>query len=89
MAVYRWVSQEELIHKQKIYLLGRSLGGAVAIDLVSRLPKPMFAGVVIESTFTSISDMADSLFEFLKPMKTFKRIVLRSRWESIAKVSKI
>lgn len=90
MAIYRWVAQEDLINKEKLFLVGRSLGGAVAIDLVARLPKPLFAGVVIESTFTSILDMADELFDFLRPVKTqLKRCVLRSYWNSISKVSAI
>jgi pimeloyl-ACP methyl ester carboxylesterase len=49
--------------KDRLFVLGTSLGGAVAIDVASR---PAYAsalcGVMIENSFTSISDMADVLF---------------------------
>lgn len=39
------------------YLYGHSLGGALAIDLAASLPDTALAGVVVESTFTSIPDL--------------------------------
>ena len=39
---------------ERIVLFGRSLGGAVAIELARGRP---FAGVIVESTFTSLRDM--------------------------------
>ncbi|MDY7003202.1 MAG: alpha/beta fold hydrolase [Cyanobacteriota bacterium] len=41
-----------------IIVYGHSLGGAIAIDLAAR--NPNLAGLVLESTFTSLRDMADS-----------------------------
>lgn len=50
-------------HKDRLFVLGTSLGGAVAIDVASR---PAYAnalcGVMVENSFTSISDMADVMF---------------------------
>jgi alpha-beta hydrolase superfamily lysophospholipase len=39
------------------YVYGHSLGGALAIDLASGVPPEQLAGVVVESTFTSIPDL--------------------------------
>jgi hypothetical protein len=42
----------------RIVVFGRSLGGAVAIDLVGGRP---VAGLIVESTFTSLADMASGM----------------------------
>jgi fermentation-respiration switch protein FrsA (DUF1100 family) len=52
---------ERAMAADRIVVFGRSLGGAVAIDLVQRQP---VAGLILESTFTSLSDMAESLIPF-------------------------
>src|SRR5690606_42159806 len=36
---------------------GHSLGGAIAIDLATRADRPAIAGLIAESTFTSVRDM--------------------------------
>jgi fermentation-respiration switch protein FrsA (DUF1100 family) len=41
----------------KVVVFGRSLGGAVAIDLAAR---QAVDGLIVESTFTSLPDMADT-----------------------------
>lgn len=41
------------------FIYGHSLGGAVAVALASRADRPEFAGLILESTFTSIRDMID------------------------------
>jgi len=52
---------EELKRRQpdaaRRYVYGHSLGGALAIELASSLPDNQVAGVVVESTFTSIPDL--------------------------------
>lgn len=68
----------EHINPQLIFAHGRSLGGAVAIYVAQKY-KDMFRGMIVENTFTSISDMADTMFPFLKPIKPF---VLRIGWYS-------
>ena len=39
------------------FVYGHSLGGAIAIDLAARPDQPDFAGLIVESSFTSISAM--------------------------------
>ena len=46
----------------------------------------IFRGLIIENSFTSISDMADSLFPFLKPIKQF---ILTIGWNSDQTVPKL
>ncbi|WP_447917760.1 alpha/beta hydrolase [Achromobacter aegrifaciens] len=39
------------------FIYGHSLGGAIAIDLAARPEQPAFAGLIVESSFTSIGAM--------------------------------
>ncbi len=55
-AVYRWLVDERKIDPRRIILVGRSLGGAVALELASNVEH---RALVLESTFTSITEMAD------------------------------
>lgn len=45
----------------KRFVYGHSLGGAVAIELAARPDKPAFAGLIVESSFTSIAAMLGTL----------------------------
>lgn len=65
----------------RIILFGRSLGGAVAIELAKRHPP---AALVVESTFTKLVDVGRAHFPFL-PV----RLLLTYRYDSIAKVPHI
>ena len=61
----------------RIVVLGRSMGGAVAAGLASREP---VGGLILESAFTSLEDMAGTLYPFL-PSVLFRR--LRGRFATI------
>lgn len=67
----------------KRFVYGHSLGGAVAIDLVARGNAP--AGLIVESTFTSIRDMADLTAARWLPLS----IVLTQRFDSLSKMGDI
>jgi abhydrolase domain-containing protein 13 len=73
------------IDKSSVFILGRSLGGAVAIHTVEKYPH-LFRGAIIENTFTSISDMVDIIFFFVKP---FKWLILRNHWTSVDTITRI
>ena len=61
-----------------IVLLGRSLGGAVAVDLAARNGA---RALILERTFTSIPDVAHAQFPWL-PV----RWLLKTRFDSLAKI---
>jgi abhydrolase domain-containing protein 13 len=85
-AALLFAHQHAGIDSNQIFLFGRSLGGSVAIYLAHAAVQrnlPM-AGVIVENTFTSISNMVDVLMPFLKPIKPY---VLRIGWNSAALVS--
>lgn len=69
----------------RIVVFGRSLGGAVAIDLCSRAEnRDKIAALLVENSFTSIPDIAKVLFNFkairLIP-KWFYKNKFNSRWK--------
>ena len=66
-----------------VFVVGRSLGGAVAAHVVSQLVEDdlnMIDGLILENTFTSIDDMADAMFSVLAVLKDF---VLTNHWRTI------
>ena len=64
-AAVDYICRRTDINQQKVMLFGRSLGGAIALNIAS---DPSFmdriAAVIVENTFTSIPEMARSLFNF-------------------------
>lgn len=68
-----------------LFLIGRSLGGAVA-TFAATIEPDLFDGIILENTFTSISDMVDSLFY---SVSFFKYFILRIDWDTKALVSTI
>ncbi|PVV13093.1 MAG: alpha/beta hydrolase [gamma proteobacterium symbiont of Ctena orbiculata] len=59
---WRYLREERAIPGHKILLFGRSLGGAAAAYLATKYTA---MGVVLESTFTSVPDMAAELYPWL------------------------
>lgn len=57
---------------------GRSLGGAVALQLAKSRPNDV-AGVIVENTFLSISAMVDTLLPYVA---AFKALILRIGWNN-------
>jgi hypothetical protein len=80
-AAWRWLVAVRQTAPEKIFIFGRSLGGAVAIDLATRVN---CAGVILESTFTSAIDMGRRLYPFV-PI----RLVSRFSFDSLSKISRV
>jgi len=78
-AIVSYVMKEEMINQDLLFLQGRSLGGAVCIYTASQFPT-LFKGMIVENTFTSMSDMVDHLLPWLRFIRYF---VLRNKWASI------
>ena len=51
-----------------IFLFGRSLGGAVVIDLAVRPQNENLSGIIVENTFTSVPAMGTVLFSPAAPI---------------------
>lgn len=65
------------------YVFGHSLGGAIAIDLASKVQDER--GVIVEGTFTSIPDVASSMKWGWLPVGP----LITQRFESVRKVAKV
>lgn len=69
-AMWRWLTEERGVAAARIVLHGRSLGGGVAAWLAART-RP--AGLILESTFTSLPEVAARLYPFL-PVRRLMRV---------------
>lgn len=58
-AAYHWLTSERDVNPSRILIVGRSLGGAVALELALDVPH---RGLVLESTFTNLPDVVDDVF---------------------------
>ena len=75
-----WLNNNGVKNKD-IILYGESLGTAVAVDLAS---KNKFAGIILESPFTSMTRLAQKYYPIF-PVK----IILKDKFDSINKIQKI
>jgi fermentation-respiration switch protein FrsA (DUF1100 family) len=73
-AARAWLSKRAGVPEKEIVLLGRSLGGSVMVDLAS---KDGARGLVLESTFTSIPDVAALHYPWV-PVRALMRTQLNS-----------
>ena len=80
-AAWDYLLEERMISPQEIIIFGRSLGAAMAADLASQ---NLSAGVILESAFTSVPDMAASLYPWL-PVRWLSRY----RYNNLDKVDRI
>jgi uncharacterized protein len=72
------------IKSEDIFIYGHSLGGAIAIDLATN--KAEAAGLIVESSFTSIRQMAEykKIYNFL-PLD----LVVTQKFDSLGKISSL
>jgi len=61
-AAWRYLTQTKNIEPENVIIFGRSLGGAIATKLAS---DARAGKLILESTFSSASDMAKSIFPFI------------------------
>lgn len=80
-AAWRYLTEERAIAPGRIVLYGRSLGGAVALQLASVHPEA--AGALIEASFTSMKEMVKHKFPLLLVPTDW---LLNQRFESVEKV---
>jgi len=80
-AAYDYLVQVRHIRPQNIVVFGHSLGGAVAIDLASRRE---CGGLIVQSSFTSIRDMARRAFRI--PLFEY---IPKSKFNSLTKIQQV
>ena len=74
LAAWDWLVRERGVDPGSVILFGRSLGGAVAAELAARLAERGVApaGLILESTFSSVPDMGALLYPWL-PVRRLAR----------------
>eukprot|EP00566_Odontella_aurita_P012014 CAMPEP_0113538576 /NCGR_PEP_ID=MMETSP0015_2-20120614/7440_1 /TAXON_ID=2838 /ORGANISM="Odontella" /LENGTH=389 /DNA_ID=CAMNT_0000438161 /DNA_START=47 /DNA_END=1216 /DNA_ORIENTATION=- /assembly_acc=CAM_ASM_000160 len=87
-AALRFISEHPQIDAKRIFIFGRSLGGAVSFHLAQYAENNSIpvAGVIVENTFISIAKMVDHLMPLVAPLKP---LVLRIGWDSGRAVTQI
>lgn len=78
---WNYLVKQRQIQPSNIVLYGHSLGGAIAINLATQHPEA--AGLIVDSSFTSIAEIVNTRGQFrLFPVE----LILNQRFESIKKV---
>ena len=83
-SAWRYLTEQKRFSPHDIIIYGHSLGGAVAIDLAAKHPEA--AGLIAESSFTSIRAMS-MLDKHYLVFPIF--LILNQRFDSIAKVGRL
>ena len=83
--VFEDPSVDKYVDKNQVFLFGRSLGGAIAARVAMDMTLP-FKGIIIENTFTTLGDLVDVMFPFLKYVRKY---LLKSKFETIHIIGKI
>jgi uncharacterized protein len=79
-----YLVKQKKIPPQRIFIYGHSLGGAVAIDLAVKHPDA--AGLIVESSFTSVADMVNHQQIYrIFPID----LLLHQRFDSLDKVGSL
>ncbi len=78
-AARAWLARRAGVAPTDIVLLGRSVGGGVMVDLAA---KDGARALILESTFTSMPDVAQHHYPWL-PV----RLLMRNRYDSAAKIA--
>jgi fermentation-respiration switch protein FrsA (DUF1100 family) len=70
------------VSPDRLFIYGHSLGGAIAIELASHHPEA--AGLIVQSSFTSMRQMID----YVLPRRIFPAdLLLTQRFDSLSKIS--
>lgn len=82
--VLAWLRARDDIDVARLFLLGRSLGGAVAVQLAAT-HQHQLAGLILENTFTSTSDMVD----LIMPQLRYFKWLSRNHWGTLETVPRL
>jgi len=80
-SAYAYLVNDRQFHPEDVIIYGRSLGGAVAIDLASRRP---CGGLIVQSSFTSARAMARRMFGI-----PWFEYLPKTRFDSLRKIADV
>ncbi len=80
-AMWQYLTSDLGVPREKVLLFGRSLGGAVTLQLATEV-RP--GAIIVESTFLSMPEIAQEKAR-IYPM----RLLMRSRFDNAAKVARV
>ena len=81
-AAWNYLLKQRGVLAQRTFIYGHSLGGAVAIDLAVHHPEA--AGLIVESTFTSMTAMGNQDYPYL-PIS----LLLNQRFDNLDKIGRL
>jgi len=79
-AAWDYLTGSRGVPANRVVIYGESLGGAVAVDLASKVQP---CALVVQSSFTSIADMAAEVMPFVP------RFVIRTKMNSLEKIARV
>lgn len=82
-AAWTYLTETREIPDDSILVFGHSIGGAIAIDLIQS--QPQAAGLIVESTFTSMSAMMDHIGY----SRLFPKRLLNQKFDSYSKIKNV
>ena len=81
-AAWAYLIHQRVKDTKRAFIYGHSLGGAIAIDLASHHPEA--AGVIAESSFTTMVDMGERDYPYLPADQ-----ILNQRFDSLSKIGRL
>lgn len=82
-AAARYVEDDQHVPLERVVLVGKSLGSAVAVELATRR---RFAGLVVESGFTSVRDMGRLSMPWIPG---FVYALIPDRFDALSKIARV
>jgi pimeloyl-ACP methyl ester carboxylesterase len=86
-AAIDFLQTREDLDLNNIFIMGSSIGGAVAIDVTSK-NQDKVRGLILENTFTNMSDMVNLVFPYPMISKVASLLLL-DKWESRTRIATI
>jgi hypothetical protein len=80
-STYDYLAKQAGVAPENLIIFGRSLGSCVAVYVAANNP---CAGVILESAFTNMAEMASANFSMIPGMGNFKR-----KFDSLGRIDKI
>eukprot|EP00937_MAST-01D_sp_MAST-1D-sp2_P007440 g7440.t1 len=90
-AALAWARARPDVAASKLFIFGRSLGGAVGIALAASPAGADVCGVIVENSFTRVADIARTLFAPLRlvPQRLLRERLVWNKWESVRLVGRL